>query len=48
MVGFEVNKERKMWLKEVAKEYSDIRNELKEVIKLYIRGKGSASSDVGR
>ena len=48
MVGFEVSKERKRWLKEVAKEYSGIRNELKEVIKLYIRGEGSASSDVGR
>ena len=48
MVGFEVNKERKRWLKEVAKEYSDIRRELKEVIKLYIRGEGSASADVGR
>ena len=48
MVGFEVNKERQRWLKDVAKEYSDIRNELKEVIKLYIRGEGSASSEVGR
>jgi hypothetical protein len=48
MIGFEGNKERRKWLKEVAKEYTDMRNELKEVINLYIRGEGSASSDVGR
>ena len=48
MMSFEVNAERRAWLKEVAKEYSDMRNELREVIKVYIRGEGSASKSVGR
>ena len=45
MMSFEVNAERRAWLKEVAKEYSDMRNELRKV---YIRGEGSASKSVGR
>ena len=48
MMSFEVNVERRAWLKEVAKEYSDMKNELREVIKAYIRGEGSASKSVGR
>ena len=48
MMSFEVNTERRAWLKEVAKEYSDMRNELREVIKAYVRGEGSASKSAGR
>ena len=48
MMSFEVNTERRTWLKEVAKEYSDMRNELREAIKAYVRGEGSASKSVGR
>ena len=48
MMSFEANAERREWLKEVAKEYLNMRNELREVIKAYIRGEGSASKSVGR